>query len=40
MTTENPNLFPFLSAKAEKIVGEIDEFSVKLSDLLGTKKAD
>ncbi|MBY0516747.1 MAG: MotA/TolQ/ExbB proton channel family protein [Bacteriovoracaceae bacterium] len=30
----------FLAAKAEKIVGEIDEFSVKLSDLLGTKKAD
>ena len=28
----------FLSAKAEKIVGEIDEFSVKLMDLLGTKK--
>jgi hypothetical protein len=29
-----------LAAKAEKIVGEIDEFSVKLSDLLGTKKVD
>jgi biopolymer transport protein ExbB len=28
----------FLAAKAEKIVGEIDEFSVKLIDLLGTKK--
>lgn len=29
-----------LAAKAEKIVGEIDEFAVKLSDLLGTKKVD
>jgi len=29
----------FLSAKAEKIIAEIDEFSVKLQDLLGTKKA-
>lgn len=28
----------FLAAKAEKIVSEIDEFSVKLIDLLGTKK--
>lgn len=28
----------FLSAKSEKIVNEIDEFSVKLQDLLGTKK--
>lgn len=27
-----------LSSKAEKIVNEIDEFSVKLLDLLGTKK--
>lgn len=30
----------FLSAKAEKIIGEIDEFSVKMSDLLMTKKVD
>lgn len=29
----------FLMAKSEKIVNEIDEFSVKLQDLLGTKKA-
>lgn len=29
-----------LSAKSEKIVGEIDEFSVKLIDLLLTKKVD
>jgi biopolymer transport protein ExbB len=28
----------FLSAKSEKIVNEIDEYSVKLMDLLGTKK--
>lgn len=28
----------FLASKAEKIVSEIDEFSVKLIDLLGTKK--
>lgn len=28
----------FLSSKAEKIIGEIDEYSVKLLDLLGTKK--
>lgn len=28
----------FLSSKSEKIVNEIDEFSVKLLDLLGTKK--
>lgn len=28
----------YLSSKAEKIVNEIDEFSVKLMDLLGTKK--
>ncbi|TNE95473.1 MAG: MotA/TolQ/ExbB proton channel family protein [Deltaproteobacteria bacterium] len=30
-------LHTFLSAKSEKIVNEIDEFSVKLMDLLGTK---
>jgi len=29
----------FLVAKAEKIVNEVDEFSVKLQDLLSTKKA-
>lgn len=29
----------FLQAKSEKIISEIDEFSVKLQDLLGTKKA-
>jgi biopolymer transport protein ExbB/TolQ len=29
-----------LLAKAEKIIGEIDEFSVKLLDMLGTKKID
>ncbi len=28
----------FLSSKSEKIVNEIDEYSVKLMDLLGTKK--
>lgn len=28
----------FLVAKSEKIINEIDEFSVKLQDLLGTKK--
>jgi biopolymer transport protein ExbB len=28
----------FLVSKAEKIIGEVDEFSVKLMDLLGTKK--
>lgn len=28
----------FLQSKADKIVNEIDEFSVKLMDLLGTKK--
>jgi len=28
----------FLSNKAEKIIAEMDEFSVKLMDLLGTKK--
>jgi biopolymer transport protein ExbB len=28
----------FLSSKAEKIISEIDEFSVKLLDLLGTKQ--
>jgi biopolymer transport protein ExbB len=30
-------LHTFLSAKSEKIINEIDEFSVKLMDLLGTK---
>lgn len=29
----------FLNAKAEKIVNEVDEYSVKLLDLLGTKEA-
>lgn len=29
----------FLSSKSEKIINEIDEFSVKLLDLLGTKKS-
>jgi biopolymer transport protein ExbB/TolQ len=29
----------FLTAKSEKIISEIDEFSVKLMDLLGTKKS-
>lgn len=29
----------FLSSKAEKIINEVDEFSVKLQDVLGTKKA-
>ncbi len=29
----------FLASKSEKIINEIDEFSVKLQDLLGTKKA-
>lgn len=28
----------FLTAKSEKIINEIDEYSVKLMDLLGTKK--
>lgn len=28
----------FLSSKSEKIISEIDEFSVKLQDILGTKK--
>ena len=28
----------FLSSKSEKIINEIDEFSVKLLDLLGTKR--
>ena len=28
----------YLASKAEKIVGEIDEYSVKLMDLIGTKK--
>ena len=31
-------LHAFLTSKSEKIVNEIDEFSVKLLDLLGTKK--
>ncbi|MDC1174945.1 MotA/TolQ/ExbB proton channel family protein [Bacteriovoracaceae bacterium] len=30
-------LHTFLSAKSDKIINEIDEFSVKLIDLLGTK---
>lgn len=30
----------FLTAKSEKIIAEIDEFSVKLVDLLGTKKVE
>ena len=29
----------FLSSKSEKIINEIDEFAVKLLDLLGTKKS-
>ncbi|MFP5490345.1 MAG: MotA/TolQ/ExbB proton channel family protein [Bacteriovoracia bacterium] len=29
-----------LAAKAEKIVGEIDEYSVKMLDLIGTKKVE
>lgn len=32
-------LHTFLAAKSEKIVNEIDEFSVKLMDLLGTRSA-
>jgi hypothetical protein len=28
----------FLSSKSDKIINEIDEFSVKLMDMLGTKK--
>lgn len=31
-------LHTFLSSKSEKIINEIDEFSVKLMDLLGTRK--
>lgn len=31
-------LHTFIAGKADKIIGEIDEFSVKLLDLLGTKK--
>ena len=31
-------LHTFLSSKSEKIVNEIDEYSVKLIDMLGTKK--
>lgn len=30
----------FLTSKSEKIIAEIDEYSVKLIDLLGTKKID
>ena len=33
-------LHTFLQSKSEKIINEIDEFSVKLLDLLGTKKAE
>ena len=33
-------LHAFLSAKSEKIINEIDEFSVKLLDLLGTRKEE
>ena len=33
-------LHTFLSSKAEKIICEIDEFSVKLLDLLGTKNEE
>jgi biopolymer transport protein ExbB/TolQ len=33
-------LHALLSAKAEKIVGEIDEYAVKLLDLIGTKKVE
>ncbi|MBK26654.1 MAG: transporter [Halobacteriovorax sp.] len=33
-------LHTFLSSKSEKIINEIDEFSVKLLDMLGTKKAE
>lgn len=33
-------LHTFLSSKSEKIVNEIDEYSVKLLDMLGTKKAE
>ena len=33
-------LHTFLSSKSEKIINEIDEFSVKLLDILGTKKAE
>lgn len=32
-------LHAFLSAKSEKIINEVDEYSVKLLDLLGTKEA-
>jgi len=31
-------LHTYLSSKSDKIVNEIDEFSVKLMDLLGTKR--
>lgn len=33
-------LHTFLSSKSEKIINEIDEYSVKLLDILGTKKAE
>jgi biopolymer transport protein ExbB len=33
-------LHTFLSSKSEKIINEIDEFSVKLIDLLGTKNEE
>lgn len=33
-------LHAFLSAKSEKIINEIDEFSVKLLDLLGTRNEE
>ena len=33
-------LHTFLASKSEKIINEIDEFSVKLLDMLGTKKAE
>lgn len=31
-------IYTYLSSKADKIINEIDEYSVKLLDLLGTKK--
>ena len=31
-------LHAFLTSKSDKIINEIDEFSVKLLDLLGTKE--
>jgi biopolymer transport protein ExbB len=30
----------YLTSKSEKIINEIDEYSVKLMDLLQTKKVD